>query len=71
MNVTIEEEDSLQYSIYECLYNKNYPGWSEKLEEHKSAILQFSNLIERKRKGIRRILSTSRKCLQGFRNDSS
>ncbi len=49
MNVTVEEDDG-NYSIYECLYSKNYPGWSEKLEEHKSAILQLSNLIERKEK---------------------
>ena len=37
-------------SIYDCLYGKNYPGWSEKLEEHKSAVLQLSKLIEKKEK---------------------
>ena len=50
MSITIEEDNIEKYSIYECLYNKNYPGWSEKLEEHKSSILQLSNLIEKKEK---------------------
>lgn len=50
MSVSFEEDDSKKCSIYQCLYSKNYEGWSEKLEEHKSAVLQLSNLIERKEK---------------------
>ena len=50
MSITVEEDNVEKYSIYECLYKKNYPDWSEKLEEHKSAVLQLSNLIERKEK---------------------
>ena len=48
MSVSFEEDDPKKCSIYECLYSKNYEGWSEKLEEHKSAVLQLSNLIEKK-----------------------
>ena len=35
-------------TIYDCLYSRDYPGWSEQLEEHKSAVKQLSNLIEKK-----------------------
>lgn len=36
MSVEIVEDDDIEdYSVYECLYNRDYPGWSEKLEEHK------------------------------------
>jgi uracil-DNA glycosylase len=37
-------------TIYDCLYDKNYPGWSEKLEEHKTSIRQLSNIIDKKEK---------------------
>lgn len=50
MSVVIEDDDFEDYTIYDCLYKRNYPGWSEKLEEHKGAIKQLSNLIEKKSK---------------------
>lgn len=37
-------------TIYDCLYGRDYPGWSEKLEEHKPAVKQLSRLIESKEK---------------------
>ena len=37
-------------TIYDCLYGREYKGWSEKLEEHKPAVKQLSRLIESKEK---------------------
>ena len=35
-------------TIYDILYNGDYPGWSEKLKEYSGAIKQLSGMIEKK-----------------------
>jgi uracil-DNA glycosylase len=35
-------------SIYDILYGKYYPGWSEKLEKYKPAVKQISDIISKK-----------------------
>ena len=35
-------------SVYQLLYEKDYPGWSEKLAPYKGAIKNISNIISKK-----------------------
>ena len=43
-----DKEITQESSVFDCLYDVYYPGWSEKLESHKGAISKISQIIEKK-----------------------